>query len=640
MKEIKKFETESKELLNLMINSIYSNNEIFLRELISNASDAIDKYKYLSLTSKGKVPLVDHDIHIALDKKNRTITISDNGIGMSKEDLMNNLGTIARSGSKDFMSKVKEAKEKNDLDIIGQFGVGFYSAFMVASKIDVLTKTYDGQAYLFSSEGEDSYSIEEANKEETGTTITLYLKKSSKEVDYDKYLEEYQIKDLVKRYSDYIRYPIKMMVTKSEQVLDKDGKPVEGKYEDKQVLETLNSMIPLWKKNKSEVTDEDLNEFYKSKFGDYENPLASLFVRVDGKITYDALLFIPSHIPYNLYSDSYERGLQLYSKGIFIKDKCQELIPDYLKFVKGLVDSPDFNLNISREILQETPMMKKVSENIEKKIVAKLKEIKEKEYDKYLKFWKAFGEHIKFGIYQSYGFNKDLLQDLLIFKSLNKNEDEYISLKEYIDNKNKDQKYIYYASGESVEAIKALPQIEKYKSKGIDVLLLDQRIDEFTIMMLREYEKVEFKSITDESVDDISKEEQEKIESITAENKRLLDTLKDALKDVVDDVIISSKLVDSPVCISTKEGLSLEMEKTLNEQPGNEEQVKAQKVLEINPNSELFLALCSIQDSDELVREYASVLFDEAMILQGREISNRSEFIRKINALFSKALKR
>ena len=334
MKETKQFQTESKELLNLMINSIYSNNEIFLRELISNASDAIDKYRFNALNSKGEIPLKDFEINIKVDKKKRTITITDNGIGMNKDDLVNNLGTIAKSGSKDFASKLKEAKEKQDLNIIGQFGVGFYSAFMVASSVQVKTKTYNGQGYLFASDGQESYTIEECDKEESGTEITLTLKKSSKEINYDDYLGEYRIKNLVKKYSDYIRYPIKMLVTKHEQVLDQDDKPVEGKYEDKEVLETLNSMIPLWKKNKSEVTDEDLNEFYKTKFGDYENPLTSLFVRVDGKITYDALLFIPSHIPYNLYSDSYEKGLQLYSKGIFIKDKCPELIPDYLKCLR------------------------------------------------------------------------------------------------------------------------------------------------------------------------------------------------------------------------------------------------------------------------------------------------------------------
>lgn len=636
MKEIKKFETESKELLNLMINSIYSNNEIFLRELISNASDAIDKYKYLSLTSEGKVPLLDHDIHIALDKKKRTITISDNGIGMNKEDLMNNLGTIARSGSKDFMSKVKEAKEKGDLDIIGQFGVGFYSAFMVAKKIDVLTKTYDGEAYLFSSEGEDSYSIEEASKEGNGTTITLYLKKSTDEVDYDKYLEEYQIKDLVKRYSDYIRYPIKMVCTSRKPKLDKDGKEIEGETEEVKEEQTLNSMIPLWKKNKSDVTPEELNKFYKDKFMDYEDPAISLFVSVDGKITYNSLLFIPSHVPYNLYSENYEKGLQLYSKGVFIKDKAPELLPDYLKFVKGLVDSPDLNLNISREILQHSPIMEKIKENVEKKVIDKLKEVLKEDKEKYHKFWKEFGEHIKYGIYSTYGGKKELLQDVLVFHSLNKN-DEYITLKEYKDGMAKGQKAIYFVSGENLDAIKLLPQIERYKKLGYDVLLLDQKIDEFCIMMMRDYDKTEFKSITDDATNEISKEEQENIDKVSADNKRLLDNLKEGLKEEIDDVVISSKLVDSPLCLSTKDGLSLEMEKTLNEQPGNEEKVKARKVLEINPEHDLFKAFVAIQEDDELVKEYASVLLDEAMLLEGREIVNKKEFVRKLNELMIKA---
>ena len=638
MKETKQFQTESKELLNLMINSIYSNNEIFLRELISNASDAIDKYRFQALNSKGEIPLKDFEINIKADKKKRTITITDNGIGMNKDDLVNNLGTIAKSGSKDFASKLKEAKEKQDLNIIGQFGVGFYSAFMVASSIQVKTKTYNGQGYLFTSDGQESYTIEECDKEESGTEITLTLKKSSKEVDYDAFLEEYRIKNLVKKYSDYIRYPIKMMVTKHEQVLDKDGKPVEGKYEDKEVLETLNSMIPLWKKNKSEVTDEDLNEFYKNKFGDYENPLTSLFVRVDGKITYDALLFIPSHIPYNLYSDSYERGLQLYSKGIFIKDKCQELIPDYLKFVKGLVDSGDFSLNISREMLQQSPIMQKISENVEKKIVEKLKDIKKTDFDKYVTFWKSFGELIKYGIYSTYGAKKELLQDTLVFHSLN-NEDKYISLADYKEKMAKDQKYIYFVSGENLDAIKLLPQLEKYRKNNVDVLLLDQKIDEFCIMMLRDYDKVEFKSIGDESASEISKEEQEKIDSVTADNKRLLDTLKEALNGKVNDVVVSSKLVDAPVCVSTKDGLSLEMEKTLNEQPGAEDTVKAEKILEINPNHPLFEAFSKIQNDDETVKNYASVLYEEAMLLEGREIVDKKAFVDKINELFIKAMK-
>ena len=636
MKEIKKFETESKELLNLMINSIYSNNEIFLRELISNASDAIDKYKYLSLTSKGEVPLLDHEIKIALDKKNRTITISDNGIGMSKEDLMNNLGTIARSGSKDFMSKVKEAKEKGDLDIIGQFGVGFYSAFMVAKKIDVLTKTNDGQAYLFSSEGEDSYSIEEAEKESVGTTITLYLKKSTDEINYDKYLEEYEIKDLVKRYSDYIRYPIKMNCKVRKPKLDKDGNEIKDETEELFEEQTLNSMIPLWKKNKKDVTDEELNKFYKDKFMDYENPLISLFVSVDGKITYNSLLFIPSHVPYNLYSESYEKGLQLYSKGVFIKDKAPELLPDYLKFVKGLVDSPDLNLNISREILQHSPIMEKIKENVEKKVIDKLKEVLKEDKEKYFKFWKEFGEHIKYGIYSTYGGKKELLEDILVFHSLNKN-DKYITLKEYKDNMAKGQKAIYFVSGENLDAIKLLPQIERYKKLGYDVLMLDQRIDEFCIMMMRDYDKTEFKSITDDTTNEISKEEQENIDKVSADNKRLLDNLKEGLKEEIDDVVISSKLVDSPLCLSTKDGLSLEMEKTLNEQPGNEEKVKARKVLEINPEHDLFKAFVAIQEDDELVKQYASVLLDEAMLLEGRDIVNKKEFVKKLNELMIKA---
>ena len=636
MKEIKKFETESKELLNLMINSIYSNNEIFLRELISNASDAIDKYKYLSLTSNGKVPLLDHDIHIALDKKNRTITISDNGIGMSKEDLVNNLGTIARSGSKDFMSKVKEAKEKGDLDIIGQFGVGFYSAFIVAKKIDVLTKTNDGPAYLFSSEGEDSYSIEEADKDGVGTSITLYLKKNNADVNYDRYLEEYQIKDLVKRYSDYIRYPIKMVCSVRKPKLDKDGNEIKGEIEEALEEQTLNSMVPLWKKNKADVTTEELNKFYKDKFMDYEDPAISLFVSVDGKITYNSLLFIPSHVPYNLYSENYEKGLQLYSKGVFIKDKAPELLPDYLKFVKGLVDSPDLNLNISREILQHSPIMEKIKENVEKKVIDKLKEVLKEDKEKYVKFWKDFGEHIKYGIYSTYGGKKDLLQDVLVFHSLNK-YDEYITLKEYKDNMAKGQKAIYFVSGENLDAIKLLPQIERYKELGYDVLLLDQKIDEFCIMMMQNYDKTDFKSITDDATNEISKEEQEKIDNVTADNKRLLDNLKEGLKDEIDDVVISSKLVDSPLCLSTKDGLSLEMEKTLNEQPGNEEKIKARKVLEINPEHDLFKAFVAIQEQDDLVKEYASVLLDEAMLLEGREISNKKEFVRKLNELMIKA---
>ena len=639
MKETKQFETESRELLNLMVNSIYSNHEVFLRELISNASDAIDKYRFLALNSDGKMSLDEGKIRITVDKKKRTITISDNGIGMNKKEIETNLGTIARSGSKDFIKKFKEAKESQDIDIIGQFGVGFYSAFMVASEVEVITKKYDSPAHKFVSDGKDSYTIEDTERSEHGTDVIVHLKKD-KEENFDSYLEEYTIKNLVKKYSDYIRYPIIMLVSKSKPKLDKDGKEIEGKYDEYQEDETLNSMVPIWKKKKSEVTDEELNEFYKSKFQDYEDPLLSIRLDIEGKVDYQALVFIPSHQPYNLYSDTFEKGLQLYSKGVFIKDKCPELVPDYLKFVKGLVDSDAFNLNISREILQSSPILRTIADNLEKKIIARLKELKDTDKEKFEKFWNAFGEFIKYGIYSTYGMKKDLLEDLLVFHSY-LNEDKLISLKEYVEKMGKDQKSIYYISGSTLESIRLLPQLEKYKKNNIDVLLLDQKIDEFAIMMLREYDKKEFKSISADEVDELSKEEKDKIEDLTASHKRLLDTLKEELKENVDDVVISSKLVDAPVCISTKEGLSLEMEKTLNEQKGMEDEgVKSSKVLELNPDHELFAAFASIEDSDELVKRFAIVLYNEALLLEGYDNFNKQEFVKKINELMVLALKK
>lgn len=489
MKETKEFQTESKELLNLMINSIYTNKEIFLRELISNASDAIDKYKYVSLTSNEKIPANNGEIIISKNKKDRTITITDNGIGMSKEDLINDLGTIAKSGSKDFVSKLKKAQDAKDLNIIGQFGVGFYSAFMVAKKIDVKTKEYGKGAYLFTSDGVDTYSIEDSSMNESnGTSITIYLKDNDENNNYDDYLEDFKIEDLVKKYSDYVRYPIKMDEITTKPKLDKDGKEIKDQTETVTETKTLNSMIPLWKKNKNDVKEEDLNAFYKSKFGDYEDPLASMLIKVDGVVSYDALVYIPSHAPYNLYSENYEKGLDLYSKGVFVKEKCKELVPDYLKFIKGLVDSNDFSLNVSREMLQSSPILRKIEDNIENKVVAKLKEIKENDYEKYLKFFDTFGDHIKFGIYSSYGAKNDLLKDLLVFDSLN--SEKPIGLKEYKDKMVKDQKYIYYATGKTIDSMKLLPQIEKYKKDGIDVLLFKNNIDEFAIMMMKEYENL------------------------------------------------------------------------------------------------------------------------------------------------------
>lgn len=636
MKETKEFQTESKELLNLMINSIYSNKDIFLREIISNASDAIDKYKYLELTSEGKVPSKNYEIFISFDKKARTLTIKDNGIGMSKDDLVKNLGTIAHSGSKEFLNKIKEAKEKNELDIIGQFGVGFYSAFMVADKVEVHTKTLNDEGYLFTSDGLNTYTIEEKEKEDTGTSITLYLRKSEGEEDYDKYLDDYTIENLIKKYSDFVRYPIKMDVVEKVQKLDKDGKEIKDEYEDKVVTKTLNSMVPLWKKNKKDVTDEDLNKFYKDNFMDFEDPLLSLNLNVEGVVSFNSLIFIPGRAPYGLYSQNFEKGLKLYIKGIFIKDKCKELVPDYLKFITGLVDTNDLSLNISREMLQEDVRLKKMSEIIENKVISNLKDLKSKDYEKYLKFYKLYGDHMTFGIYSSYGFKKDLLSDLLVYKSLN--NDNYIDLKTYKEKMKDGQKYIYYASGRSEEAIKLLPEIEKFKREGIDVLFFTKEIDEFAIRMMNDYDKVTFKNITDHDKEDLSKEEKDKLDIIEAENKELIDNIKEALKDKVNEVTLSTKLVEAPVCISTKDGLSLNMEKTINEVPGDEK-AKATKVLEINPEHPIFKALDKIKGDKELVNKYSSVLYNEAMLLEGFEIEDKEAFIKNLNELIQNSLK-
>ena len=640
MIETKEFQTESKQLLNLMINSIYTNKEIFLRELISNASDAIDKYKYLQLTSEGKLNVKDYQIYLVVDKENRTLTIKDNGIGMSHDDLVNSLGTIASSGSKEFLKKYKEAKDSEDLNIIGQFGVGFYSAFMVASKIEVLTKTVDDKAYKFSSDGVKEYTIEEATKEDTGTEITLYLKEDKDDENYSTFLEYYTLEDLVKKYSDYIRYPIKLDEVIKTPKKDEKGEEIKDEYDEKVETKILNSMVPLWKKNKKDVTDEELEKFYKDKFSDYEKPFTSLFLNVDGIVKYNALIFIPSHAPYNLYSENYEKGLDLYSKGIFVKEKCKELVPDYLKFIKGLVDSDDFDLNISREMLQSSPLLRRIEDNIEKKILEKLKEIKNNDYNKYLDFFKTFGDHFKYAIYQSYGAKKEQLQDLLVFNSLL--SETPISLKDYVSKMKEDQKYIYYASGKSLDYIKMLPQIEKFKKDGIEVLLLDKKIDEFAIMMMRDYDKKEFKNVADEASNELSKEEKDNLDILIAENKRILDDIKEGLNGKVDEVTFSTKLVDSPVCITTKNGLSLNMENTLNEEARENnftDDVKATKVLEINPHHELFKAFDTIKDNDDEVKLYGSILYDEALMLEGYEVEDKKEFIEKLNKLMIKSLK-
>lgn len=637
MAETREFQAESKELLQLMINSIYSNKEIFLRELISNASDAIDKYKYLELTSEGKVPGKNYEIWVEPNKAERTLTITDNGIGMSKEELIQNLGTIAHSGSKDFLNKIKEAKEKNDLDIIGQFGVGFYSAFMVADNIEVHTKSVnENSGYVFTSNGESTYSIGEEDIKDSGTRIVLHLRKNEEDENYDKYLENYEIESLVKRYSDFVRYPIKMKVVEKVSKENKDDKDfTDG--EEQTVIKTLNSMIPLWKKNKSEVTEEDLNSFYKANFNDFDDPLLSINLNVEGMVSFNSLIFVPSHIPYDLYSQNYEKGLKLYIKGIFIKEKAKELVPDYLKFIKGLVDTNDLTLNISREMLQEDPRLKKISETIENKVISNLKDLKNSDYDKYLKFYKLYGDHLMYGIYSSYGFKKNLLADLLVFKSLN-NEKE-IDLKSYKENMKEGQKYIYFASGKSIESIQLLPEIEKFKKDGIDVLFLTKDIDEFAFTMMNEYEKVEFRNISAHDKESLSDDEKSKLEVLEAENKELLDNIKDSLGAKVDKVSLSTKLVDSPVCISTQNGLSLSMEQTINQVPGDEK-AKASKVLEVNPNHELFKAISEFKGDKELIKKYSDVLYDEAMLLEGFEIEDKATFIKNLNELMLKSLKK
>lgn len=642
MKEEKQFKTESKQLLNLMINSIYSNKEIFLRELISNASDAIDKYRFLAVSSEGKYPTKDHKIFLSVNKDEHWLQIQDNGIGMSKEDLENHLGTIAKSGTKEFLEKMKEAKDnKEDVDLIGQFGVGFYSAFMVAKKIEVYTKDLEGNAYKFSSDGVETYTIEDDPNSllpDSGSAVRVYLKDDEEDEKYSTYLEEWTLSRLVKKYSDFIRYPIQQKVKKSVQDVDAGGKPIKDKYHDEEVIETLNSMIPLWKKAKKDVTDKDLNEFYKNRFNDYEDPMLAMNIKVEGTLEYNALVYIPARAPYNLYSQNYEKGLALYAKGIFIEEKNKELVPDYLKFLRGLIDSEDLQLNISREMLQKNPLLSKVAKNIEKKVVDRLIQWKKEDYEKYLEFWKEYGSFIKFGIYSSYGMKKEELQDLLVFDHLN--GDKPISLDDYKAALKEGQKTIWYVSGKTIESLKMLPEMAKYRKSGEDVLLLTNDIDEFTLQAMQEFKELSFKNITAEDKESLSDEEKKEIESLSTEHRRFLDDVKSALTGKVDEVGFSLQLEDAPVSISTKNGLSMQMAKTLNENPETdahpEEKVQAQKVLNINPNHPLFRSLANVTDEKEIAA-VGHLLYDEAMLAEGFEIEDKAEFVKNLNALFEKA---
>lgn len=632
--ETNKFQAESKELLNLMINSIYSNKEIFLRELISNASDAIDKRRFESLNSNGKIPLVENlEIEIIPNKVEHTLTIKDDGIGMSHDELISNIGTIAKSGSKEFISKLKEAENNKDLDIIGQFGVGFYSAFMVAKKIVIETKGLNEKSgYRFESEGSDTYTIEEISKEEVGTSITLYLKDDKDEEKYSTYLDYPTIEYLVEKYSNYIKYPIKMCEHIKEPKKDKDGKYLENEYDEKDEVKTLNSMVPLWKKPKKDVKDEDLNSFYKNNFHDYLNPLHSIQINVEGLLSYQSLIFIPSHLRNEVYNRD-EAGLSLYAKNVFIVDKCKELLPHYLFFLEGIVDSNDLSLNISREMLQQDRNITRIRDNIENKVVANLKDLKEKDKEKYAKIFDLFGSSLKYGIYENYGMKNDLLKDLLVYKSLN-HDNEYIDLKTYVSEMKENQKAIYFASGSSIEEIKLSPELEKFKKDGIDVLFFDKDVDEFAINTLREYETHLFKSISTLGEEDLNEEEKKKLEELNINFKRQLDDIKEALKDKVSDVKFSTKLVNSPVSLSSKEGITLNMEKILNNLNRENNGFKSEKVLEINPDHEIFKKLATLNDDE--VKEYSKLLYNEACLLNGLDIENKDEFATLLNKLLLK----
>lgn len=638
MSEIREYKTESKRLLDLMINSIYTNKEIFLRELISNASDAIDKYHYLSLDNDTLERGRDYAIKLDLDKDNRTITITDNGIGMTKEELIDSLGTIAKSGSLEFMQKIKDKTDKEKVEIIGQFGVGFYSAYMVSEKVEVYTKSpFSDQGYKFTSNGTENYEIDECSDLEQGTKIILYLRPNKDEDNYDEFLDQYRIKSLVKKYSDYIKYPIKMICTKYVPKVDAEGKEIEGETDEVKEVETLNSQLPIWKKKKNEVSDEELNEFYKNKYYDYQDPLTSIFVNIEGALNYTALVFIPKKAPYDLYSEKYEKGLQLYSKGVFIMDKCKDLVPDYFRFVKGLVDSNDLSLNISREILQQNSILEKIAGNVEKKVASKLESLLKNEREKYVEFFENYGINLKYGIYDKYGLKKDLLQDLLLFKSIK--NDQYITLKEYVESMAEDQEYIYYASGKNKDVVSAMPQMDLVKGKGYDVLVLTDDVDEFMISIMHEYDKKKFKSINQGDLDLIDKDEEEKIKNLSEDKKSLLEKIKEVLGDDVSDVVISKRLTDSPVCLVSKEGLSFEMEKVLDKIPNNAG-IKSEKVLEINSKHKLFEALENLfNDNDPDLDKFVKLLYSQALLIEGFPIENPVEFSNMMCELMIKSAK-
>lgn len=625
----KQFKAESKKLMDMMINSIYTHKEIFLRELISNASDALDKLYFKSLTDSSiGLNREDFVIRLEADKENRILKVIDNGCGMTEEELESNLGTIAKSGSFNF----KQDNEKTeDVDIIGQFGVGFYSAFMVSDCVTVESKPYGAEkAYKWSSKGADGYTVEECDKADFGTVVTLHIKPDTDDENYSKYLEQYTIESLVKKYSDYIRHPIKMTV---EERRLKEGS--DSEYETVSVDKTLNSQVPIWKKNKNEVTDEEYNSFYTDKFFDYEAPLKVIHAKTEGTATYSALLFIPKHAPFDYYTKDYEKGLQLYSKGVLIMDKCKDLLPDYFSFVKGLVDSEDLSLNISREMLQHDAQLKLIAKTVEKKIKSELEKMLNNERETYEEFFKTFGIQLKFGVYNSYGMNKDQLKDLLLFTS--SFEKKPVTLKEYVGRLKDGQDKIYYACGETADKIEMLPQTERVKEKGYEILYLTEYVDEFCVKMLGEYDGKQFLNICDEKLDLDTEEEKNELKEKNEENKELLDKIKDALDGSVSEVRFTNKLKNYAVCLTSEGNLSLEMEKVLNSMP-NEQKVKADVVLEINASHPIADKLKEILSSgnEEELKAYAKLLYAQGCLISGVSVKDPAELSKLISDLMVK----
>ena len=620
---IKQFKTESKRLLDMMANSIYTNTDIFLRELISNASDALDKRHILSLTDSN-ITEDDPLIRIDIDKANRTITISDNGIGMDRKELEDNLGIIARSGSYEFK---KDLSAKDEADIIGQFGVGFYSAFMVSDSVEVLSRKVNEENAARWVSDMNGYEISSAKKDDYGTVITLHIRKNTKEKKYDKYLDKNEIRSLVKKYSDFIRYPIQMSV-------DSYDYKEDGKSEKVTKDEIVNSMTPIWKKNKKDISADDYDNYYMQEYYDFAKPLKTIHYKVEGNTSYTALLYIPSQRPFNYYTSDYKLGLKLYSRGVFIKDEAKEIVSDYFRFIRGVVDSDDLSLNISREILQQDYQMNALKKSVDKKIKTALENMLEKERENYEKFFDCFGSQLKYGCYDGFGVNKDVLIDLLMFKSTY--EDKYVTLKEYVSRMKENQKEIYYASGESLDTIKKLPQLEKLLDRQYEVLYFTDSVDEFLTSVIREYDGKMFKSILKGDLDLDSKEEKEQLEKKNEENKDLLEQIKEALKDKVSEVRLSSRLKSYPVCLVSDDNLSLDMEKILKQM--NQEGVKANRILEINPDHELFAKLKQLHESNGDIGEYAGLLYSQALLMAGLPLEDPEDYVKKITGLMLKAM--